>query len=64
MSSIVRSFKDQAHALVDQLPDSASWQDLLQEIVAMQDLESGLRDSEAGRVTDNASVRSSFGLDE
>lgn len=64
MSSTARSFKDQAHALIDRLPDTADWQDLVQEIVAMQDLEGGLRDSEAGQVTDNATVRKRFGLDE
>jgi hypothetical protein len=64
MSSIARSFKEQAHALIDGLPETADWQDLVQEIAALQDLEGGLSDSEAGKVTDNATVRKRFGLDE
>ena len=64
MNSIARSFKDQAHALIDRLPDTADWQDLVQEIAAMQDLEDALRDSEADQVTDNTTVRKRFGLDE
>lgn len=62
MNPTARSFKDQAHALVDQLPDTADWKDLVQEITVMQDIEDGLRDSEADRVTDNATVRKHFGL--
>lgn len=58
------SFKQKAHALIDQLPETADWKDLAYEASVIQDLEEGLRDSDAGRVTDNEDVRRQFGLPE
>ena len=55
-------FKEKAHQLVDQLPETAGWDELLEQIEAMRDIEAGLADSAAGRVTDNADVRREFGL--
>jgi predicted transcriptional regulator len=56
------SLKDEAHRLIDRLPEEATWDDLMYEIYIRQAIEAGLRDSEAGRVTDHESVRKSFGL--
>ena len=56
------SLKDKAHRLIDRLPEEATWDDLMYEIYIRQAIEAGLRDSEAGRVTDHESVRKSFGL--
>jgi hypothetical protein len=56
--------KDEAHRIVDQLPDDASWEDLIYRIYVRQSIEAGLRDSEAGRVQSVAEVRRSFGLPE
>lgn len=44
------SFKQQAHSLIDQLPDSASWNDLAYEMDVRASIERGLTDSKAGRV--------------
>jgi predicted transcriptional regulator len=54
--------KDEAHRLIDRLPEEATWDDLMYEIYVRQAIEAGLRDGEAGRVTDHESVRKSFGL--
>jgi hypothetical protein len=43
------NFKDEARRLVDQLPADATWEDLQHEIYVRQAIESGLRDSDAGR---------------
>ena len=64
MTATAISFKQRAHALIEQLPDNADWKDLVYEAAVIQDIEEGLRDSEAGRVTDNATVRKHFGLSE
>ena len=64
MNPTEQTFKQRAHILVDQLPETADWKDLAHEVSVMQDIEDGLRDSEAGRVTDNATVRKQFGLPE
>lgn len=62
MATTAMSFKQRAHSLVDQLPESADWKDLMYEASVMEDIEEGLRDSDAARVTDNATVRKQFGL--
>lgn len=62
MTNVASSFKQKAHDLIDQLPDTADWKDLAYEASVLQDIEEGLRDSEAGRVIDNAEVRRQFGL--
>jgi len=64
MSAPAQSIKQVAHQVIDQLPDQASWKDLIFELSVMQDIEEGLADSEAGRVVDNATVRKEFGLPE
>ena len=55
-------FKQEAHKLIDALPESAGWEDLAEQIETILDIEAGLADSAAGRVTDNAQVRREFGL--
>ena len=56
------SIKDDAHRLVDQLPDHSTWDDLMHEIYVRQAIEAGLADSRAGRTTPVEQVRASFGL--
>lgn len=58
------TLKTEAHRLVDQLPDDASWEDLIYQIYVRQSMEAGLRDAEAGRVETVPEVRRSFGLPE
>lgn len=55
-------FKQEAHKLIDDLPETASWDDLAEQIETIIDIEAGMADSAAGRVTDNAQVRREFGL--
>lgn len=64
MAANPQNFKQRAHALIDGLPDDADWKDLAYEASVIQDIEEGLRDSDAGRVTSNADVRKMFGLPE
>ena len=55
-------FKQQAHQLIDSLPETANWEDPAEKVETILDIEMGLADSAAGRVTDNAQVRREFGL--
>jgi hypothetical protein len=64
MSSSATTIKTEARRIVDQLPDDASWEDLVYQIYVRQSIEAGLRDSAAGRVESVAEVRRSFGLPE
>lgn len=56
--------KDAAKALIDNLPDSATWEDLMYEIYVREVVEAGLEDSKAGRVTEVGELRKEFGLPE
>lgn len=56
------TLKEAAHALIDQLPDSASWDDVVYEVVARREIELGLADSAADRITDVDDAAREFGL--
>ncbi|MGH8066079.1 MAG: hypothetical protein ACRERE_12785 [Candidatus Entotheonellia bacterium] len=54
--------KQEARRLVDNLPENATWDDLMYEIYIRQAIEAGLADSAAGRTLDVKEVRAKFGL--
>ena len=56
--------KEDAKALIDNLPDSATWEDLMYEIYVREAVEAGLEDSKAGCVTEVGKLRMEFGLPE
>lgn len=56
--------KDQAHGLIDKMPDNSTWDDLMHEIYVREVIEQGLADSKAGRTTDVRKVRAKYGLSE
>ena len=62
MSTIVS--KEEAHKLIDQLPNNATWDDLMHEIYVREAIERGLEDSKAGRTKDVAEIRKKYGLPE
>jgi len=55
--------KQQAHELIDKLPDNATWRDVVYEMVVRCEIELGLADSEANRTTPAEEVLKEFGLD-
>ncbi len=54
--------KREAHRLVDQMPQNATWDDLMHEIYVREAIESGLSDSREGRTRDVHEVREKYGL--
>ncbi len=56
------NIKKEAHRLLDDLPKSATWDDLMYKIYVRQAIEAGLKDSKAGRTIDVKDVRAKFGL--
>ena len=56
------TIKPEARRLVEQLPDDATWEDLMYEIYVRQAIESGLKDSQEGRTVLVGEVRKRFGL--
>lgn len=56
------SLKEKAHQLVDNLPDSATWEDVMYRIYVREAIETGVKDSDEGRTIDVKEVRKRFGL--
>lgn len=59
---MAQSIKDEARKLVDRLPESASWDELMEQIWIRQSIEAGICDSDAGRITPVEQIREDFGL--
>jgi len=55
--------KDEAHKIIDQMPEGSSWEDLAYRIYVRQSIEAGLKDADEDRVEPVEDVRRSFGLD-
>lgn len=62
MSSLME--KEQAHKLVDRMPENATWDDLIYEIYVREVIGRGLADSRANRTKDVKEVRAKYGLPE
>ena len=56
------AIKQRAHELIETLPDDATWQDLLYALELRADVEAGLADAKAGRVTEVEQLRQDYGL--
>lgn len=54
--------REEAHRLIDRLPDVTSWDDLMHKIFVRQAIETGVADSKAGRTMDVEDVRAEFDL--
>jgi len=54
--------KEEVKSMIDKLPDSATWDDLMYEIYVRQAIESGLEDSKAGRTKNVYDIRKKYGL--
>jgi hypothetical protein len=55
--------KQEAYKILDQLPDKATWDDLMHQIYVRQTIEAGIKDSDEGRTMDVKDVRKKFGLE-
>jgi predicted transcriptional regulator len=53
-----RNIKPDARRIVDELPDTATWEDLMYEIYVRESIEAGLADVEAGRVVSHEEAES------
>ncbi|MFN0145647.1 MAG: hypothetical protein ACKVT1_03995 [Dehalococcoidia bacterium] len=58
------TLKDEAKAVIDRLPEDATWDDVLYAIEFRRAVERGLADSRAGRVVSLDEVLRTVGLDE
>jgi hypothetical protein len=55
------TIKEEAKRLVEQLPDDATWEDLLYQIYVRHSIEAGLEDCRQGRLVPLAEVRRGLG---
>jgi predicted transcriptional regulator len=53
----------EAQNLLKDIPDDATWDDLMYRIYVRQAIEAGIKDSDAGRTIDVKEVRARFGLE-
>ena len=58
----ITNIKEEAKQLIESLPEDSTWDDLMHEIYVRQTIESGLIDSEAGRIISVGELRSAYGL--
>ena len=56
------SVKEAATRLVQELPESASWDDLKYEIMVMRKIEAGLEDLRNNRIHSHSEIREEFGI--
>jgi len=63
-NEVTENLREQAHELVDGLPENATWDDLMERIYVRQRISAGIRDIEEGRVVSVSEVRRRFGLSE
>lgn len=54
--------KQQAHELIDQLPDNATWDEIAYRMEVHASIERGLADSDAGRVITQEEVEKRFDI--
>ncbi len=62
MSTVME--KEEAHRLIDRMPQEATWDDLMREIYVREVIERGLADSKEGRTKEVKEVRAKYGLPE
>ena len=55
------SVKNEAKRLVENLPDTASWDDLMYEVYVRQKIEEGIKAADEDRVLTHDEVRKRFG---
>jgi hypothetical protein len=56
------NIKQEAHRLLENLPDHATWEELMYRIYVRESIETGIKDSDEGRTVDVKEVRKRFGL--
>ncbi|GAC1628625.1 MAG: hypothetical protein NVS9B10_18750 [Nevskia sp.] len=57
-SNTTPTLKQKAHALIDQLPEDATWRDVAEAFAVVEDIEAGMAESEAGLGVDTSTLRS------
>ncbi len=59
---MTNNIKEEAKQLIENLPENSTWDDLMYLIYVRQAIESGLQDSQDGKVISVDKVREKFGV--
>ena len=59
---IMATVKEEAKQMIDDLPEKATWEDIMYALYVKEAVEAGLEDSKAGKVTEVYELRREFGL--
>jgi len=54
--------KDEAHKLIESMPDDATWEDVTRLMLERHFIEEGIADIEAGRVWTSDEIREKLGM--
>lgn len=54
------TLKQQAHELIDQLPDTATWDDMIEELRFRKEVEAGVAEADRGEFATDEEVRTTF----
>ena len=60
MSTNINDIKQALHALADQLPDNATWKDVVYEAYVRKEIEAGLSEARRGEFASPEDVRAAF----
>ena len=60
MSTNVSNIKQALHAMADQLPDDATWKDVVYEAYVRQEIEAGLSEARRGEFASADDVQAAF----
>ncbi len=56
------SVKEEAKKMINNLPENATWEDIMYAVYVREAVEAGIADSKDGRVTEVHELRRQFGL--
>jgi hypothetical protein len=62
MATVIADIRDEARRIIDRLPASATWADLMYEIYIRKEMDEGIRDLEVGRTLTTEELRKNLGL--
>ncbi|MDB5968184.1 MAG: hypothetical protein JWQ90_634 [Hydrocarboniphaga sp.] len=60
MTNTASTLKQEAHALIDQLPDNASWEDVIEKARFRKAVEEGIAEADRGDFASDEEVRAAF----
>ncbi|HKT32452.1 MAG TPA: hypothetical protein VJS89_08175 [Gammaproteobacteria bacterium] len=64
MGTVIETIRDKVRHLADELPQGATWDDVLYRVALCRSVERGLTDAEAGRLVPVEELLKEYGIEE